>query len=278
MSRIEKKLITNRQQGRRSLTIYLNCGDPDIETTAALIALCARHGVDAIELGVPFAHSFTDGAVVLRSHERALRNNVTLENTLQLVDEVRKNTDIPIVLLADFSFTVKPFGIKNTVAACEHHGIDGLLLHGLPPLFTEEYLAYIQPSSVDPIFSLYPNSSSAVIAKTLTNARGFIYMVSTYGRTGAPIDFVSADINRFYQSVRQATSLPLMAGFGIKTVQDMQSIFSNSDIDGVIMGSAISHIIEASLQTQHKILEQTADYLTSLSHTRFIKRSHQAEV
>lgn len=278
MSRIEKKLIANREQGRRSLTIYLNCGDPDIETTASLIELCARHGVDVIELGVPFAHSFTDGEVVLRSHERALRNDVTLEKTLQLVGRVRNSTDIPIVLLADFSFTIKPVGIQNTVAACELHGVDGLLLHGLPPLFTEEYLACIQPSPVDPIFSLYPNSSPAVIARTLTNSRGFIYMVSTYGRTGAPIDFSSAGINHFYQSVRQATALPLMAGFGIKSVQDMQTIFSNSDIDGVIMGSAISRIIEASLQTPHKILEQTADYLTSLSHTRSIKRSHQAEV
>lgn len=278
MSRIEKKLIANREQGRRSLTIYLNCGDPDIETTASLIELCARHGVDVIELGVPFAHSFTDGEVVLRSHERALRNNVNLSTTLQLVDRVRKNTDIPIVLLADFSFTIKPFGIRNTVAACEQHGIDGLLLHGLPPLFMEEYLACIQPASVDPIFSLYPNSSPGVMAKTLANSRGFIYMVSTYGRTGAPIDFSSAGITHFYQSIRQATSLPLMAGFGIKGVQDMETIFSNSDIDGVIMGSAISRIIEASLHAPDKILGHTADYLTSLSHTRFIKRRYQAEV
>lgn len=265
MNIIEQTLRNNRENGQRSLMFYLNAGDPNIELTGTLIKQCAAGGADIIELGVPFANSFTDGTTVLNSHKRALKNDVNFEDVIQLVKDVRKDCNIPIVLLADFSHTVKSRGLEYIVKQCSLSGIEGLLLHGLPPLYLNEYLKHTERYGIDPIFSLYPKTSKSKMAETLNIAKGFVYLVSKYGRTGDPIDFLSPEISSFYSSVSQVAELPLMAGFGIKNVDDMRDIFTTSAIDGVIIGSAICNIIEASPGNEDIIIDKVSDYLKVVS-------------
>jgi len=255
--------------------VYLNCGDPDVTTTYKLIELCEKKGVDLIELGVPFANSFTDGSSVLNSHARALQNRVKVENVIEMVKLLRQTSSIPIVLLADFSFTVKPRGLENLIQQAKNAQIDGLLLHGLPPLYLNEYIRLTTEYDIAPVFSLYPNSKPEIIAQTLANARSFIYLVSQYGRTGSAVDFQSPQIQTFYNNVREATDLPLLAGFGIKNRQDIKTIFSTSQLDGVIIGSAITKIIEHSLVHNQDILEQASIYLDSIISTTRISYAGQ---
>lgn len=277
MSKIKDILLHNRKSRRGSLVIYLNCGDPSLNVTYQLIRLCADMGVDAIELGVPFSNSFTDGGAVLRSHKRALENQVTFEDTIEMVKTVRAECKIPIVLLADFSHTVKSRGIEYIVKQSSMAGIEGVLLHGLPPLYLDSYLQHTQHWGIDPIFSLYPNTPHEKVIQTLNNSKAFVYLVSQYGRTGSAVDFNSPEIREFYSSTRQATALPLMAGFGIKSPEDMRAIFSRNQIDGVIMGSAISNIIENALPSEEQIYSDTADYLTSIDSARNITVTKVAE-
>lgn len=265
MSIIEKTLTNNCSNNCRSLVVYLNCGDPSIEMTYKLIKQCAAHRVDVIELGVPFPNSFTDGGVVLRSHERALQNHVTFEDAILLVKKVRTECSIPIVLLVDFSHSIKSRGIKYVVEKSSLSGVDGLLFHGLPPLFLEDYIEQTNYYGIDPIFSLYPNTSPEKMALTLKNSKGFVYLVSQYGRTGSPVDFCSTEITAFFSSARQATKLPLMAGFGIKNLEDMKNIFSTNALDGVIVGSAICNIIEASLPSRKNIIKGIYNYLEMIA-------------
>jgi tryptophan synthase alpha chain len=265
MSIIERTLRHNRENGQRSLMVYLNGGDPSLELTSKLIKQCAAGGADIIELGVPFPNSFTDGTTVLNSHKRALKNEVDFEDVISLIKDVRTDCDIPIVLLADFSHSVKPRGIEYIVEQCCLSGVEGLLLHGLPPLYLDEYLKQTEKFGIDPIFSLYPNTSQEKMAEILGIAKGFIYLVSKYGRTGVPIDFLSPKITNFYSSVSAMAELPIMAGFGIKNVNDMEDIFSAPAIDGVIIGSAICNIIETSPDCTDDIINKVNNYLKVIS-------------
>ncbi len=275
MGRVLDTLFKNRAAHRRSICTYLNCGDPDVATTRKLIELCDQKGVDLIELGVPFANSFTDGASVLNSHQRALHNGVGFEEVIEMVQGLRQTSSIPIVLLADFSHTVKARGLKDIIRTAKEADIDGLLLHGLPPLYLNDYLQLTKEYSIAPVLSLYPNSKPQAIAQTVTNARSFIYLVSQYGRTGSAIDFRAAPLQDFYRSIRAQTNLPLLAGFGIKDRADIETIFSTSELDGVIIGSAITKIIERALIHHEDIIEQAANYLDSIIPTKEIIHTKQ---
>ncbi len=278
MSRIEGTITKNRANNRRSIMTYLNCGDPDINTTEKLIKLCHHNGIDIIELGVPFPNSFTDGEVVKKSHQRALASNVTFEATLKLVKKLRaEKCSIPIVLLVDFSHTVKPRGITTIVDQSSASGADGLLIHGLPPLYTHEYLQAAKNADIDTIFSLYPNSPEDTVNATLSNSRGFIYLVSQYGRTGSVIDFRSDKIKNFYALVKRNTQTPLLAGFGIKNTTDIETLFTYTDIDGVILGSAICKLIEANTTSENDLLEAVSNYIQSIEVKKSIGYSSHKE-
>jgi len=270
MGRINDLYIKNRNARSRSISVYVNSGDPDLATTLKLIKLCEQKQVDIIELGVPFANSFTDGGSVRRSHDRALQNQVAFEDVLALVKQLRSESQIPVVVLADFSHSVKSRGLVSVVEKVKDADADGILLHGLPPLYIKDYVRISSAVGIDPIFSLYPNSNQQTVSQTLQNARGFIYLVSQYGRTGNVVDFRSDTLRHFYTQLRQQTDIPLMAGFGIKTLADIEAVFSSSAVDGVIIGSAITAIIEQSLACEAEMFAQIASYLDTLAATKHI--------
>jgi tryptophan synthase alpha chain len=268
ISRLEALLKDRRRQNQRSLAIFLNCGDPDLESTYRFILQCVAHGIDVVELGVPFPDSFTDGDVLLRSHDRALANQVEFEDALRLVEKVRAKCSIPIVMLTDYSHTVRPRGIRQVVLHCQRCGADGLLLHGLPPLLLDEYLQHANHNGINPILSLYPRTPADKMAAVLKHAKGFVYLVSTYGKSGAPVDFGSEKMRMFFNNVRNSTDLPLMAGFGIKSADDLKTVFSNPAIDGAIVGSAFCAVIEAAM-TDTASMRQAADhFLQSITHAK----------
>lgn len=268
ISRMEALLRSNRRHHRRSLAVYLNCGDPTLELTRTFILQCAAHGIDVIELGVPFPNSFTDGEVVLRSHDRALGNGVVFEDALQLVESVRGECSTPIVMLTDFGHTVKARGISQVMRQSRQCGADGLLLHGLPPLFLDQYLEQADDNGLDPILSLYPSTPPARMALTLKHAQGFVYLVTQYGKSGTPVDLGCEAIIGFFNKVRKATDLPLMAGFGIKNIDDLQRVFSSSAIDGAIVGSAFCTLIEAAVADTARLLQATDNYLQSITQAK----------
>lgn len=271
MSTLEERLIQNRNNKQRNLTVFLNSGDPDLDTTVELLNVCGDNGVDVIELGVPFANSFTDGETLIRSHERALKNDVTFETVIEMLEKLNGQCKSSIVLLVDFSHTVKSRGVQYVVEKASAAGAEGILMHGLPPLFVDDYVAQATAHNIAPIFSLYPQSNPEKTAETLARAKGFIYLVSLYGRTGKAIDFLDPKIRSFYANVRKATNVPLMAGFGVKNVEDITNIFSASELDGVIMGSQIAKLIEQNLDDRDKIITEVKGYITELAQTKSIQ-------
>ncbi|MCY7296466.1 tryptophan synthase subunit alpha [Alteromonas sp. a30] len=271
MTPLEQRLRHNREQKQRNLTVFLNAGDPGLDTTIALLKTCGESGVDVVELGVPFANSFTDGATLIRSHERAIANDVDFETVIDMLKKHRHECKSAIVLLVDFSYTVKSRGVAFIVEQAALAGADGILMHGLPPLYVDDYIKQTQAHNIAPIFSLYPQTNSERMKQTLAQAQGFVYLVSMYGRTGSAIDFHDLKIRQFYHKVRQATSVPLMAGFGVKNVEDISKIFTNSELDGVIMGSQIANIIEENLDNTSNISDAVQSYVNALAQTKSIQ-------
>lgn len=271
MSKLENRLLQNRNNQQRNLTVFLNSGDPGMETTVELLQICGDYGVDVIELGVPFANSFTDGATLIRSHERGLANDVTFESVLDMLEKLDGKCQASIVLLVDFSHTVKQRGLAEVVEKAAKAGAEGILLHGLPPLFIDQYLEETSKHNIAPIFSLYPQSSTEKMQATLEKAQGFVYLVSAYGRTGGAIDFVSPKIRSFYAKVRQMTNVPLFAGFGVKNTEDISNIFTTSELDGVIMGSQIANLIETNLDDKDAIKTAVKNYVSELATTKSIQ-------
>lgn len=271
MSTLENRLIQNRNNHQRNLTVFLNSGDPDMDTTVELLQICGDYGVDVIELGVPFANSFTDGATLIRSHERALANDVSFETVLAMLEKLDGKCKAAIVLLVDFSHTVKQRGLAEVVEKAAKAGAEGILLHGLPPLFIDQYLEETAKHNIAPIFSLYPQSSTEKMQATLAKAKGFVYLVSAYGRTGGAIDFLSPKIREFYAKVRKLTNVPLFAGFGVKNTDDISNIFTTSELDGVIMGSQIAKLIEDNIDNKAAIKAAVQAYVTELASTKSIQ-------
>jgi tryptophan synthase alpha chain len=262
-TRLEKLLTTNRSRKKKGLIVFVNSGDPDLSATHRIIGLLEKNDVDAVELCVPFPNSFTDGEIILRSHQRALRNNVSLDDVLTMVAETRRTCKVPIVLLADYSHSVKPIGIEAFLTACRKAHVDGTLVHCLPPLLASAYHHQSKIMGLAAVSSLYPNSSEATRHKVYDTASGFIYLVTTYGRTGGN-QWHSNTVVAYLKRVRAETTLPLAVGFGIRTRQDLDLLYEVG-MDAGIIGSAITAIIEQYRENHSEMLRQINSFLQSIS-------------
>ena len=132
MRRIEKIFADSKARGEAALIPFITAGDPDLETTRELILELARVGATIIELGVPFSDPMADGPVIQRASERALRYGFGLSEILDLVREVRKQTNVPIVLFTYFNPLLQ-FGLEKVAREAEHAEIDGILVTDLTP-------------------------------------------------------------------------------------------------------------------------------------------------
>ena len=256
---IESMFYRNRKSGKKGLIVFLNAGDPDMATTREILRVLDYNQVDAVELCVAFPRSFTDGPVVQRSHARALANEVTLEQVLDLVRWAEKQIGIPIILLADYSHTVKPIKLKSYLENCHAAGVKATLIHGLPPMLRQEYLKIARELGIETVMSFYLNSLSDLRDKTYQEAQGFIYVVSKYGRSGTTIEF-NQEVCAALESIRKETEMPLAVGFGVKHAEHLKAIYSTG-FDAAIVGSAITEIIEKNLAQPQCITEAINLYL-----------------
>ena len=264
---IKKRLLKNRMIRKRGLIIYVNGGDPDIETTREIILFLAKHHVDIIELGVPFPNSITDGPQILRSHERALKQGVEFEGVIEMVKDIRKECDIPLVLLADYSHTVKSRGIDYFLSSCKCAGVNGTLIHCLPPLLVNEYVDLAKHHNVETVFSLYPSTNEKKRETVYQISSGFIYIVSYYGRTGSSSGITEETVS-FLKKIRSETDLPLAVGFGIKNANDLDLIYS-ANMDAAIIGSPIVNITEMNLSDRENLFRELKNYLSELKSKKY---------
>lgn len=217
---------------------FITCGDPDLETTAAVVRAAAANGADLIELGIPFSDPTAEGPVIQGANLRALNGGVTTDNIFDLVRDLRRDVEVPMVFMT-YANVVFSYGSERFISTCREIGIDGLILPDVPYEEKEEFLPVCRRYGVDLISLIAPTSEDriAIIAR---EAEGFLYIVSSLGVTGVRSE-IKTDLGAIVETVRQNTDIPCAIGFGISTPEQATKMAGISD--GAIVGSAIVRLI-----------------------------------
>lgn len=231
--------IASAFQSGKAFIPFITCGDPDLETTAAIVRAAAENGADLIELGIPFSDPTAEGPVIQGANLRALQGGVTTDRIFGMVRELRRDVKIPMVFMT-YANVVFSYGTEKFLGICEELEMDGLILPDLPFEEKEEFLPACRAHGIDLISLIAPTSAdrTAMIAR---EAEGFIYIVSSLGVTGTR-DRFTADLTSIVRVIRESTKVPCAIGFGISTPEQAAKMASIAD--GAIVGSAIIRIME----------------------------------
>ncbi len=242
MSRIADTFANLRRENRRGFIPFITAGDPDLPTTKELIIELARVGSSVIELGIPFSDPMADGPVIQRASERALRHGFGVDAVLQAVSEVRKETEVPIILFSYFNPLLQ-FGIERLAREAKAAGVDGVLVTDLVPEEANEFASSLKANDLDMIFLVAPTSTDERLKMVAERASGFIYAVSRAGVTGQR-DEMSAEAEKLVNRVSRFSELPVAVGFGISTPEHVRDVWRYAD--AAVVGSAIVSLIEKS--------------------------------
>ena len=218
---------------------FVTCGDPDLETTAALVRTMAEAGADLIELGIPFSDPTAEGPVIQGANMRALAGGVTTDKIFDMVRDLRRDITVPMVFMT-YANVVFTYGTERFVSVCRDIGMDGLILPDLPFEEKDEFAPGCRAYGID-IISLVAPTSADRIAMIAREAEGFLYVVSSLGVTGTRSE-ITTDLASIIRVVRENTSIPCAIGFGISTPEQARKMAALSD--GVIVGSAIVRLVE----------------------------------
>ncbi len=235
-TRIDAKFAELSAAGKKAFVTYVMAGDPDYDTSLEVVKGLPAAGVDVIELGLPFTDPMADGPTIQLAGQRALEAGMTLERTLQLARDFRKeDTTTPIVLMGYYN-PIYSRGVDTFLSDAKDAGIDGLIVVDLPPEEDSELCLPAQAAGLNFIRLATPTTDDARLPRVLQNTSGFVYYVSITGITGAA-EAEAADVGPEVARIKAATDLPIIVGFGIKTPERAQTIASISD--GAVVGSAI---------------------------------------
>jgi tryptophan synthase alpha chain len=222
------------------LVAYLTCGAPDLGATksAALAAIGA--GAEVLELGVPFSDPVADGPVIQRASERALRNRVSLEDVLKVAAEIRRQSDVGMVVFTYFNPILR-MGLDRFASAAADAGVNGALVTDLPVEEAGQYLERMRKSDLATVFLAAPTSTDDRLKRICAVSTGFVYAVSRTGVTGARKD-LAEDARKLVERLRRFTKLPIAVGFGISGPEHFRSV--GRFADAAVVGSALVQAME----------------------------------
>ena len=232
--------IQSTFNGRKALIAYITAGDPTPERTPEYVAALERGGVDLIELGVPFSDPIADGPVIQRGAERALKAGTNVIKVLQMAQQIRLKSTIPLLLFTYLNPILR-YGLDALARDAKAAGIDGCLLTDLSVEEASPYVRVMRAADLDTVFLAAPTSTPQRQKLVGEYSTGFVYLVSRTGVTGERSS-VSDSIAPLVRSMRTVTKLPLAVGFGISTPEQAKSVAQLAD--GVVVGSAFVRIIE----------------------------------
>ena len=247
-TRLADRFAACAAQGRPALVTFIMSGDPDLETSQAILAALPGAGADVIELGMPFSDPMADGPVIQMAGQRALKSGQTLHKTLAMVARFREtDRTTPIVLMGYYN-PIYVYGVETFVADALESGVDGLIVVDLPPEEDAELCLPALEAGLNFIRLTTPTTDDKRLPAVLANTSGFVYYVSMTGITGAAIKSHAA-VGEAVRRIKAHTNLPVAVGFGIKTGDDVASM--GREADGVVVGTALCNAIGNSLADGH---------------------------
>lgn len=239
MNRIEQTFAELKKTGRKALIPYIMAGDPSLERTIRFVLDLESAGADIIELGVPFSDPLADGPTIQQAAERSLKSGTTLKRVLSLVKEIRKVSDIPLILMTYFNPVFK-FGIDSFVRDAVRNGVDGVIIPDLIPDEAGDFVKLAKQHGLNTIFLLAPTSTGERIKKVSQVSSGFIYYVSITGITGSKLT-TGKTMKATLNAIKKHAKQPVAVGFGISNAREAKEVAKLAD--GVIIGSAIVKLI-----------------------------------
>ena len=223
-----------------TLIAYLTCGDPDLETTREIILAAIDAGAGIIELGVPFSDPLADGPVIQRASERALRQGTTLEKVLQLAGEIRRRSQVGLIIFSYLN-PILQMGLRRFCGWAEQTGVDGTLITDLPVEEADDYLREMRMRGLAAVFLAAPTSTDHRLEKIAKSSSGFIYAVSRTGVTGVR-QRLPEDARKLVARLQRISQLPVAVGFGISTSEQFRAV--GEFAAGAVVGSAVVQVIE----------------------------------
>ena len=258
MGRIEEVLTGAKSPVFIGFTV---AGDPDKTTCVRIARALIAGGTDILELGVPFSDPVADGPTIQKADERALGAGTTPATVFEIVRTIRKESDVPIVLLTYYNIVYRR-GIERFYREAHDAGVDGILLADMPVEESDEVCNIASRRDIAPIFLISQTTSDKRIKKIAAKARGYLYLVAVLGVTGVREQVTEGAID-LVRRVRMHTPLPLALGFGISKPAHAQ-ICARAGADGVIVGSAIVEIVERTLKDPDAMERKLKEYVSAM--------------
>ena len=260
-TRIDSRFAQLTAEGRAALVTFLTAGDPDQDTSLAILRALPVAGADIIEVGMPFTDAMADGPAIQLSSQRALRSGQTMRRTLEMVRLLRKDdTDVPIVLMGYYN-PIYIYGVDRFLADTKGAGVDGLIVVDLPPEEDAELCLPALAKGLNFIRLATPTTDDRRLPAVLANTSGFVYYVSITGITGT----AKPDPVRTTQAVariKRHCRLPVAVGFGVRTADQAATIARAAD--GVVVGSALVSALKDSLDSKDQATSRTINAVTGL--------------
>ncbi len=232
----------NKQFGEKIMSLFITAGYPDLDSTVDLILGFEKNGADIIELGMPFSDPLADGPTIQYSSNVAISNGITMKRIFEIVREVRKTSEIPIILMGYINPIYK-YGVNSFCNDAIESGVDGLIIPDTPPEESSIIAVEAKKAGLEMIYLVAPNTSDRRMQLVDDLSSGFVYCVSVTGVTGARSgDEVAHSVGKFIERVKtNVTKNPILVGFGIKNHEDAKRIAQKAD--GYIVGSALIETI-----------------------------------
>jgi tryptophan synthase alpha chain len=261
-TRIERRFAALKQEGRAALVTFTMSGDPDYDTSLAILKALPKAGADVLEIGMPFTDPMADGPAIQAAGSRALKSGQTLKKTLAMVRDLRKSDDDTPVVLMGYYNPIYIYGVGKFLLDAEAAGVDGLVVVDLPPEEDVELCLPALKAGLNFIRLATPTTDDKRLPAVLANTSGFVYYVSITGITGAATPDptrVGAAVAR----IKRHCTLPVAVGFGVKTAAQAGAIARHAD--GVVVGSALVDALRASLDANGKATAGSVTAVTDLA-------------
>jgi tryptophan synthase alpha chain len=239
-TRISRRFAALRETGELGIVAYITAGDPSLDATLKFVLALAEAGADVIELGIPFSDPLADGPTIQRASERALKCGTTLSQVIGLVGEIRKSSEVPLVLFGYYN-PVLQMGLDKFASDSAAAGADGVLITDLTPEESEEYRRVLAAHRLDTVFLGAPTSTDERLKKIAEASSGFLYLISRTGVTGAK-DALPDELPALLRRSRKVTELPIAVGFGISLPGHVSVLGGLAD--AAVVGSALVSEIE----------------------------------
>jgi len=260
-TRLDTRFADLKKEGRAALVTFLMCGDPDLETSLAIMKALPKAGADVIEIGMPFTDPMADGPAIQAAGLRALKAGTTLKKTLDVVRNFRKGEAATPVVLMGYYNPIFIYGVDRFLVDAKEAGVDGLIVVDLPPEEDEELCLPALKAGVNFIRLATPTTDDKRLPAVLANTSGFVYYVSITGITGA----AAADDKQVGEAVariKRHTQLPVCVGFGIRTPEAAARIARHCE--GAVVGSALVDALRGTLDAEGRAGPNTVSAVTDL--------------